>query len=197
MFQSVPRRLIYAAFLRRPRAMESYATEAKLPLSPVLLRPAMPLTARLGALKNQSNDEAARADIAGLPGQLARIDGWIEEGIIGGEQPNAADLQIGATVRLLMTIGDVRSLVEDRPASRLETLGDLDMRLELVNDRATIFAAARHLPERARQIIYLRFGEDLTQTEIAARVGVSQMQVSRLLRRSLAHLRELTEERAA
>ena len=119
VFQSVPRRLIYAAFLRRPRAMESYATEAKLPLSPVLLRPAMPLTARLGALKNQSNDEAARADIAGLPGQLARIDGWIEEGIIGGEQPNAADLQIGATVRLLVTIGDVRSLVEDRPASRL------------------------------------------------------------------------------
>jgi glutathione S-transferase len=119
VFQDVPRRLIYAAFLRQPRAMESYAAGAKLPLSPAMLRPAMPLTARLGALKNKSTDDAARADIAELPGQLARIDGWIEEGLLGGEQPNAADLQIGATVRLLMTIGDVRSLVEDRPASRL------------------------------------------------------------------------------
>lgn len=119
VFQDVPRRLIYAAFLRRPRAMESYAAGAKLPLSPAMLRPAMPLTARLGALKSKSTDEAARADIAELPGQLARIDGWIEEGLLGGEQPNAADLQIGATVRLLMTIGDVRSLVEERPASQL------------------------------------------------------------------------------
>jgi glutathione S-transferase len=118
-FQSVPRGLIYAAFLRQPRAMESYAAGAKLPLSPALLRPAMPLTARLLALKNNSTDDTARADIAELPSQLARIDGWIEEGLIGGEHPNAADLQIGATVRLLMTIGDVRSLVEDRPASRL------------------------------------------------------------------------------
>jgi RNA polymerase sigma-B factor len=83
----------------------------------------------------------------------------------------------------------------DRLASRLELIGDLDERLELIDDRATIFAAARHLPERARQILYLRFGEDLTQTEIAAIVGVSQMQVSRLLRRSLAHLRELTADR--
>ena len=119
VFQSVPRRLIYAAFLRRPRAMESYATEANLPLSPALLRPAMPLTARLLALKNKSTDETARADIAELPSQLARIDRWIEEGLIGGEQPNAADLQIGASVRLLMTIGDARPILEGRPAARL------------------------------------------------------------------------------
>jgi glutathione S-transferase len=119
VFQSVPRRLIYAAFLRQPRAMESYAAGAKLPLSPALLRPAMPLTARLLALKNKSTDETARTDIAELPSQLARIDGWIEEGLIGGEQANAADLQIGATIRLLMTIRDLRPLVEDRPARRL------------------------------------------------------------------------------
>ena len=46
---------------------------------------------------------------------------------------------------------------------------------------------------RERQILFLRFGQDLTQTEIAARAGVSQMQVSRLLRSSLQRLRELTE----
>jgi glutathione S-transferase len=118
-FQSVPRRLIYAAFLRQPRAMESCAAGAKLPLSPALLRPAMPLTARLLALKNNSTDDTARADIAELPSQLARIDGWIGEGLIGGEHPNAADLQIGATVRLLTTIRDLGPLVEGRPASRL------------------------------------------------------------------------------
>jgi glutathione S-transferase len=83
------------------------------------MRPAMPLTARLMAIKNKATDEAARADIAALPGQLDQIDSWIEEGVIGGEQPNAADLQIGSTVRLLMSIGDMRPLIEGRPAAQL------------------------------------------------------------------------------
>jgi RNA polymerase sigma-B factor len=78
-------------------------------------------------------------------------------------------------------------------ASRLEAIGEHDEQLELVDEAATIFAAARHLPERERQVLYLRFGEDLPQTEIAKRIGVSQMQVSRLLRRSLKRLRELTD----
>ena len=85
---------------------------------------------------------------------------------------------------------------DDEETSRLDAIGEEDERLELVDQHATIFAAARHLPSREREILYLRFGEDLTQSEIADRVGVSQMQVSRLLRRSLQRLRELTEERA-
>jgi RNA polymerase sigma-B factor len=85
---------------------------------------------------------------------------------------------------------------EDEETSRLDAIGEEDERLRLVDQHATIFAAARHLPSREREILYLRFGEDLTQSEIADRVGVSQMQVSRLLRRSLHRLRELTEERA-
>lgn len=88
------------------------------------------------------------------------------------------------------------STEEDEESSRLDAIGEPDQRLELVDDHATIFEAARHLPTREREILYLRFGEDLTQSEIADRVGVSQMQVSRLLRRSLHRLRELTEERA-
>jgi len=71
-------------------------------------------------------------------------------------------------------------------------IGDEDERLGLVDDQTTIFAAAKHLPQREREILFLRFGEDLTQSEIADRVGVSQMQVSRLLRRSLQRLRQLT-----
>jgi RNA polymerase sigma-B factor len=81
-------------------------------------------------------------------------------------------------------------------STRLEAIGGADERLELVDQNATVFAAAKHLPTREREILYLRFGEDLTQSEIAERVGVSQMQVSRLLRRSLQRLRDLTEERA-
>jgi glutathione S-transferase len=119
VFQSVPRRLIDVAFLRRPAAMESYAANAKLPLPRALLRPALPLSARLMALKNRARDDVARADLAALPSQLARIDSWIEEGLLGGERPNAADLQIGSTVRILASIGDVRPLIEAHPAVQL------------------------------------------------------------------------------
>jgi RNA polymerase sigma-B factor len=88
-----------------------------------------------------------------------------------------------------------RSVAGEGTVSRLEAMGDDDERLELVDDQMTIFAAAQQLPERERQILYLRFGEDLTQTEIAERVGVSQMQVSRLLRKSLQRLRDVTRDR--
>jgi len=119
VLQPVPRRIIDAAFVRRPHTMGSYAAPGELPLPLALLRPAMPLTARLMAIRNKARDEHARADLAALPGQLERIEGWIAEGLLGGERPNAADLQIGSSVRLLMSIGDVRPLIEGRPAERL------------------------------------------------------------------------------
>jgi RNA polymerase sigma-B factor len=84
---------------------------------------------------------------------------------------------------------------EDGGVSRLDAIGGEDDRLSMVDVQATISAASRHLTHREREIIYLRFSEDLTQTEIAERIGVSQMQVSRLLRRSLQRLRELTDDR--
>jgi RNA polymerase sigma-B factor len=84
---------------------------------------------------------------------------------------------------------------DEEAENRLEGLGGQDDRLDLVDDQATVFAAAQHLPERERRILYLRFGEDLTQAEIARRIGVSQMQVSRLLRKSVQRLRDLTQER--
>jgi RNA polymerase sigma-B factor len=98
---------------------------------------------------------------------------------------------------------DTVSLDAPRPTegdgviNRLDAIGDEDERLVLVDEQATIFAAAQRLGERERQILFLRFNQDLTQTEIADRVGVSQMQVSRLLRRTLQRLRDLTGERPA
>lgn len=119
VFQSVPRRIIWAAFLRAPRTMEGYAGDAKLPLPTVALRPALPLTARLAAARNHAGEENARADLLELPNQLARIDEWIAEGVLGAESPNAADLQVGCSLRLLLTIGDVRPLVEAHEAASL------------------------------------------------------------------------------
>lgn len=81
---------------------------------------------------------------------------------------------------------------EDREDTLGETLGAEDDRYGLVEDDVTLAGVLRTLPERERLMLHLRFVEDMTQTEIAQRVGVSQMQVSRLLRESIARLRERT-----
>jgi RNA polymerase sigma-B factor len=74
-----------------------------------------------------------------------------------------------------------------------DAMGQDDERFELVELDATVTAVLRHIPARERLILRMRFVDDLTQTEIAERVGISQMQVSRLLRRSLEQLRTLTQ----
>ena len=73
-----------------------------------------------------------------------------------------------------------------------DSVGREDDRYELVELDATVTAVLGHIPARERLILRMRFVDDLTQTEIAERVGISQMQVSRLLRRSLDQLRTLT-----
>jgi glutathione S-transferase len=60
--------------------------------------------------------ERLAEDLAGLPAKLDHVDALAGAGTIGGEQPNAADLQIGATLRVLLTVGDLRPLLEGRPA---------------------------------------------------------------------------------
>jgi glutathione S-transferase len=118
--QDVPRDILPRAFVRRPAVMESFlAEDVKLPLPRAMLRPSLPLTARLMSIRSKTTDEIARADFTTLPAQLDRIDAWISDGLLGGERPNAADLQIGATIRLLMAIADVRPLIAGRPAERL------------------------------------------------------------------------------
>ncbi len=82
---------------------------------------------------------------------------------------------------------------EDEATTCGETLGHEDERYELVELDATVSTALEHLAPRERLILQMRFVDELTQTEIAERIGVSQMQVSRLLRRSLDQLRTFTE----
>jgi glutathione S-transferase len=119
VLQSVPRRILDAAFLRNAGCMESYAGDTKMPLPRPMLRPALPLTAKLMAKRNKADDAKAKADLVALPAQLDHIDTWIADGVLGGEQPNAADLQIGSSIRLLLTIADIRPMLEDRPLLRL------------------------------------------------------------------------------
>jgi RNA polymerase sigma-B factor len=74
-----------------------------------------------------------------------------------------------------------------------DAFGEKDARFEFVEASVSIAAAAQQLSARERRVLELRFVRDLTQTQIAELIGVSQMQVSRILRRALAHLRDLTE----
>ena len=77
-----------------------------------------------------------------------------------------------------------------------ETVGDRDEGFELVELGEAVAPAVRALPARERCILHLRFVEDLTQVEIAERIGISQMHVSRLLRRALDSLQEAAAEAA-
>ena len=102
-----------------PAAMESYAGDAKLPLPRALMRPALPLTARLMALKNKANATLPRA-----PTSTRFQASWT--GSTRGS-PMACSAAIrqtpricrsAATIRLLHTIADLRPLIDGRPAAR-------------------------------------------------------------------------------
>ncbi len=87
------------------------------------------------------------------------------------------------------SIDSPRSASDEEQSTIAETLGETDGRLDLVEDSATVYRGLRALPERERSIIYLRFAEGLTQAEIAERIGISQMHVSRLIRRAIQRVR--------
>lgn len=84
----------------------------------------------------------------------------------------------------------------DEGMTYLDALGSEDEHYELVELDATVAAAMKSLAPRERAIVRLRFIEEFSQAEIGRRIGISQMQVSRLLRRSLEELRVLTHAQA-
>lgn len=84
---------------------------------------------------------------------------------------------------------------EESPAS--EWIGDEDEGFELVEDKLTLEGVLPQLDERERLILKLRFVDDMTQSQIAERIGHSQMHVSRILRRTLDRIREEVAERDA
>jgi RNA polymerase sigma-B factor len=82
-----------------------------------------------------------------------------------------------------------RSAREDEPESMADSLGSADAGFDRAEARAELAPLFSRISERERVVLELRFGEDLTQAEIGERIGVSQMQVSRLIRQALARLR--------
>lgn len=85
---------------------------------------------------------------------------------------------------------DRNSDSQDSTFSILEYVGKNDHLIDVVEDRATLAEGLKQLSPLEQQVLYLRFFEGLTQTDIASRLGVSQMQVSRMLRKTLRVLRE-------
>jgi len=79
---------------------------------------------------------------------------------------------------------------EARSATLLDYVGSQDEALELFENKANLETAIHVLDPRERVIVYLRFYENLSQTEIAKRLNVSQMHVSRLQARALAKLKQ-------
>src|SRR5437868_3760145 len=76
----------------------------------------------------------------------------------------------------------------------LESLGTEEHQYEVSEDRAVLAPGFKALDDRERRILHLRFFEGLTQSQIAQQVGISQMHVSRLIRRSLEKIRETIAE---
>jgi RNA polymerase sigma-B factor len=78
---------------------------------------------------------------------------------------------------------------EDSELDPMETIGTEDTEFERADERASLEPALASLPEREREILRMRFEDGLTQTQIAERVGISQMHVSRLIRKSIDRMR--------
>jgi glutathione S-transferase len=119
VLQPVARRAVWNALRRDRSPLRSYSAGARLgiPLG-LAIRTAAPIVA-MSARFNEATDDRVREDLAALPEKLDRIDAWIAGGVLGGEPPNAADLQIATSVALLMTLDDLRPAIESRPAGQL------------------------------------------------------------------------------
>lgn len=114
--------------------------------------------------------------------EISKITGMSEEDVIEGLVSNEAT-----------TLASLDSRTDDGELSLLDVVGDEDKMLDSLDERLSLAGAMSGLEEREQNLLYLRFIEGLSQSEIAERLGISQMHVSRLLRQTLQTLRnELT-----
>lgn len=132
---------------------------------------------RLGAATAELSQRLGRAPTASeLAVELGMDRAEVVEGLVAGSSYHTLSIDSG---------GDD----EDAPAI-IDTLGDIDPDLDRIENREALRPLLAELPERERTVLRLRFFESMTQTQIAERVGISQMHVSRLLAKSLARLRD-------
>lgn len=115
-FQHPVRQVILWSIVHKKSAIRSYLEGAKLGIPIAVAAPTAPLVVSLSSRLNGASEENVRADLAALGGLLQHVDDLIAAGTIDGPDLNAADFQIAATVRLAMTLEDLRPLIESRPA---------------------------------------------------------------------------------
>lgn len=130
---------------------------------------------RLGTATSELSQRLGRAPTASeLAAELGMDRNEVVEGLVAGSSFN--------TLSIDGTAGQAPSIAE--------TLGGADAGLDRIENREALRPLLAALPERERAVLVLRFFDSLTQTQIAERMGISQMHVSRLLARSLARLRD-------
>lgn len=168
----------------------------------------------LGELKRHFRDRVWTVRVPrGLHDRMAEVDKAISELTVKlqrspsvGEIAERLELDPTDVLEVLEANHNRRPLSLDRPVGgddseespAAEWVGDEDAGYELVEDKLALEGALPHLDERERLVLQLRFVEDLTQSQIAERIGHSQMHVSRILRRTLERIRaEVAEQSAA
>ncbi len=123
VLQPLARRIAWCVLRRNHEAMMGYATGSRLGLPEPLVRLGSAPVAAMASRLNGAGDAQVREDLRALPGHLDRVDAWIAGGVLGNDPPNAADLQIGSSIRLLATFGDVAPLLSGRPCEGLAERG--------------------------------------------------------------------------
>src|SRR4051794_21540696 len=105
------RQILWWTFKRDKGPMASYSEGAKLGIPVGLaMKTAAPVIA-VSARVNESDDQTVRNSLAAMPATLDKVDAWIAAGVLGGEELNAADFQIATTLRLAMTLDDLRPAI--------------------------------------------------------------------------------------
>lgn len=117
VLQDVPRRIVRWISVHRPESRVMIARDIGVPLPRFAAWINAP-SARHLARKVDADGQIERA-IAQVPEVLGHVDELISSGVIGGDQPNAADFQIATSVRALLTVEDLRPVTERRPAAEL------------------------------------------------------------------------------
>ncbi len=117
--QPVPRNIFRWTVTRDPELRLALAKMTGMPAPDVAARLSKPLGWYFSRVVSGSTEESIRADLANLPMLIDHVDELIDAGVIGAEQPNAADFQIGTSVRVLLGFPQLRDLVESRPAAEL------------------------------------------------------------------------------
>ena len=111
--QDLGRRLPWGALHFRPEQLGTFGGAG--PLDPAGTDYAIGL-ARAAWKYHRISAAGLAEDLAGLPAKLEHADRLVEQGVLGGDEPNAADFQIGATLRVLAVVGDLRRLLDGRPS---------------------------------------------------------------------------------